>query len=183
MPGMGDFIGGVLHPVVTPSHFLLLLGLGLLAGRRSPPPMKLSMGLFLPLSALALASTAAGWVKGVHPTLLHGLILVTGAVLALDKLPTPSGAAVVFGMAALVLGFDSGVETGASGSVLKTLLGTWLSLAVLSYDAAILAALAAGRRWWPVARRITGAWLVAIALMMLAFALRPPPAPGPGPTP
>lgn len=172
--GLGDFIGGLLHPVVTPAHVLLLLGLGLLAGRVSPPPLRRPMLCFLPLSALGLAVTGFGWVKALHPAVLHGAVLVVGGLLAWGRpLSTPALCG-LFAFAGTALGLDSAAESTAPAAVLKTLAGTWLGLGVLVYDVAIYASLGAASSWLRQALRIAGAWLVAIALLMLAFALRPP---------
>lgn len=176
--GLGDFISGLLHPVVTPSHLLLVLGLGLMAGRRSPPDLKRPMAMFIPLTALALGLTATGGVKAIHPALLNGVAVVIGILLALEKQPSMLWTCVLFSVAALALGFDSGIEAGTTGTIFKTLLGSWLGLMVLVYDIAIYASLGAERPWVKIALRIAGAWLVAIGVMMLAFALRPPAAEG-----
>jgi urease accessory protein len=171
---MGDFIGGLLHPVVTPAHGLLLLALGLLAGRSAPPPLRWPMRCFLPLSALALGVTGAGWVKALHPAVLHGALLVVGGLLAWGR-PVPLPALCgLFAFAGTALGLDSAPDSTVPAAVLKTLAGTWLGLGVLVYDVAIYASLGAATSWLRHALRIAGAWLVAIALLMLAFALRPP---------
>lgn len=171
--GMGDFIGGLLHPVVTPAHVLLLLGLGLLAGRVSPPPLRRPMLCFLPLSALALGVTGAGWVKALHPAVLHGTVLVVGGLLAWGRPLSSPALCGLFAFAATALGLDSAPESTAPAAVLKSLSGTWLALGVLVYDVAIYASLGAGTSWLRHAVRIAGAWLAAIAVLMLAFALRP----------
>jgi urease accessory protein len=172
--GVGDFIGGLLHPVVTPGHVLLLLGLGLLAGRVSPPPLRWPMRCFLPLSALGLAATGLGWVKALHPAVLHGAVLVVGGLLAWGRPVSMPALCGLFAFAGVALGLDSAAEASAPGAILKTLAGTWLGLGVVVYDVAIYASLGAATSWLRHALRIAGAWLLAIAVLMLAFALRPP---------
>ena len=53
IPGMGEFAGGLLHPLTTPFHVLILLGLALLVGQQVPMRLKLPLSVFLPLSAAA----------------------------------------------------------------------------------------------------------------------------------
>jgi len=171
--GMGDFISGLLHPVVTPSHLLLIVGLGLLAGRKAPPAMKWPMALFIGLSAVALGLTT-GWALSVHPVLLHAVSLVVGILLATGRALSLAWICPLFAFAALSMGLDSGVEPTTAGSRGQILFGTWLGLMVLVYDVSLYASLGAKARWVQIAWRIAGAWLVAISLMMLAFALRPP---------
>jgi urease accessory protein len=171
--GMGDFINGLLHPVTTLPHVLIILGLGLLAGRQPIRTLKLPLAIFLPLSAVALAFTATGWITAVYPPLLLSLALVLGACLALDWKPSAVATAVLFAAAAIGLGLDSGVETDAAIKRFKTLAGNWLSINVLIFDLAIYISLGAHRPWLRIALRIAGSWMMAIALMMLAFALKP----------
>lgn len=171
--GLGDFIGGLLHPVVTPAHGLLLLGLGLLAGRAAPPPLRRPMAFFLPLSALALATTGVGWVKALHPAVVHGAVLVVGGLLAWGRPVSGPVLCGLFAFAGAALGFDSAPESAAAAGIVKTLAGTWLGLGVLIYDVAIYASLGVTTGWMRHATRIAGAWLAAIAVLLLAFALRP----------
>src|SRR3984893_11672518 len=80
--GLGGFYGGLLHPVLTPTHGLALLGLGLLigqqpAGKRLILKMLFALALAAGLLALALAvgETAAGAV-------LLAAVAVSGALVA-----------------------------------------------------------------------------------------------------
>ena len=41
MPGVGSFYGGLLHPVMVPSHLITLVALGLLIGQRGLGAMRL----------------------------------------------------------------------------------------------------------------------------------------------
>jgi len=170
--GMGDFINGLLHPLTTPAHLLIVLGLGLLAGRRSPMNLKTLMLVFMPLSAVALLFTTAGWIQSVYPPVLICLALCCGALLALDKTPSLLLMSVLFGVGAVAIGLDSRVESGTATGVFKMLLGTWLSLAVLVADIAIYVSLGRQANWLKVALRVLGSWIVAISLLMLAFSLR-----------
>src|SRR6478672_7706860 len=68
--GMGDFLNGVLHPLTTPAHILILLGLALVAGQQTPPNLKRPMLVFAPLSAIALLLTTTNVVASVYPPVL-----------------------------------------------------------------------------------------------------------------
>ena len=169
---MGDFISGLFHPLTTPSHVLVIIGLGLLAGRRRPFNLKAPMAVFIALSGMALALATLGKVKAVHPALLPGLALCLGALLALDKNPSTLPFCALFASAALAMGLDSAAETGSAATVTKTLLGNWISLVVLVYDIAIYVSLGGEAKWLKIALRILGSWLVAISLLVLAFSVR-----------
>lgn len=170
--GMGDFVNGVLHPLTTPTHVLVIIGLGLMAGRRPLQELKPALWVFLPLSALALALTTLGWNRELPPALLVGLAMVAGAFLALEKIPPVPVSGVLFGAAALFLGLDSAVESADASRAFKTLTGNWLGLTAFIFDLAIYVYLAGDAKWLKIALRIAGAWIIAIGLMVLAFALR-----------
>jgi urease accessory protein len=170
--GVGDFFGGVLHPLTTPAHLLVLLGLGLLAGRPAPLNLKIPLAVFIPVSAVALGLTATGLVKTVYPPILIGLGLIAGLLVALGKPPPAAALAALFGFAALALGLDSAVETGSATVVVKTLLGTWLSLILAVADIAYYVSFFTSQKWQQVGIRVAGSWITAVSFMILAFALR-----------
>ena len=170
--GVGDFLGGVLHPVTTPLHLLLLLGLGLLAGQHAPLNLKIPLATFIPVCALALVFTMTGMVKTVYPPVLIGLTLVVGLLVALEK-PLPAVVTgTLFGLAALALGLDSTVENGRVISIARTLLGTWLGLTLALIDIAYYLSFFTRQKWQQVGIRVAGSWITAASFMILAFALR-----------
>lgn len=170
--GLGEFWSGALHPLATPTHGMILLGLGLLCGRRMSLRLKMPVMVFVSVSAVALALTVTGWIKAVPPPALIALALALGVLLALDKDPPQSVLAAIYGGAALGLGLDSAVETGPPMTVTKTLLGTWASLVVLAINVPIYVSLGHELRWLRIAIQIAGSWMVAVSLMMLAFYFR-----------
>jgi hydrogenase/urease accessory protein HupE len=169
---MGDFGSGLLHPLTTPTHLLILVGLGLLAGREQPLCLKRPMIVFIPLSALALASTATGWIQSVYPPVLILIALCSGTLLALDKTPSPRASVALFAAAALALGLDSGAQAVARLTIWKTLLGNWFMLILIVCNIAIHVSNGKDAKWLRIALRIAGSWMIAISLMVLAFFLR-----------
>jgi len=170
--GVGDFFGGVLHPLTTPTHLLMLVGLGLLAGQHSPLNLKIPLSVFTPVSAVALLFTTTGVVKNIYPPILIGIALVAGVLVALEK-PLPTVATgTIFTFAALALGLDSAVETGTPISIAKTLLGTWLGLILAVADIAYYLSFFTKQKWQQVGIRVAGSWITAASFMILAFALR-----------
>jgi urease accessory protein len=170
--GVGDFFGGVLHPLTTPTHLLVLLGLGLLAGQRSPLNLKVPLAVFIPVSAIALLLTTTGVAKSIYPPVLIGIALVAGVLVALEK-PLPAIATgAIFAFAALALGLDSAVETGSAISIAKTLLGTWLGLILAVADIAYYLSFFTKQKWQQTGIRVAGSWITAASFMILAFALR-----------
>ncbi len=172
--GINDFWAGALHPLMTPPHVLILLALGLGLGQWIPLKIELPLGAFAVFAALGLAMTIPAWFSGVQPAVLTAVALVAASVVALEtRLPLLARAA-LYGIGALLIGLDSGVDTGAAKSVLVTLLGTWISLTVVLMNIIYFVSLAADqpRKWLHIGIRVAGSWIVAISLLMLAFALR-----------
>ena len=170
--GIGDFLAGLVHPLTTPSHVLLLLALGLLLGQHSPLKLRLPMLVFASASAMALLFTTTGWIERVYPPILLGLALGAATLVALEKQLPQLATLALFAAAALALGFDSGVDSSSSVTVIKTLSGTWISLAVLLADIAIYVSFCTKKQWMKVGIRVLGSWIIAVTLLILAFSLR-----------
>ena len=170
--GVGDFFGGVLHPLTTPAHVLLLLGLGIYLGQQVPLKLKASLFVFVTVSALALGLTTTGLVKTVPPPLIISLALLAGVLVALEIPPAAWVSRGLFVLAALAVGLDSAVETGTGWVVVKTLLGTWTGLIIIVADLAFYSSKFTKWQWQRVGLRVAGSWITAASLMILAFALR-----------
>lgn len=170
--GEGDFVTGFVHPVTTPSHLFILLGLSLLLAQRSPLSLKLPILVFAPVSLLALLVTMTGIITAVYQPLLIGLALCIAAIVALDLRLSLPASSPLFAAAALAIGFDSAVEGGAFGKILVTLLGTWLCLLLVLIDLSYYVSLGMKRKWMQIGVRVLASWIIAIALLVLAFSLR-----------
>ena len=170
--GLGDFVNGIVHPLVTPSHLLILIGLGLLIGQHAPLQLKTPALIFGTLSAFALLLTTTAIIKTVYVPVLIAIALAAGILVALGKKLPPSATWGLVAAAALVIGFDSGVDSDSKATIAKSLIGTWLCLIVILCDVAIYAAFATKKEWLRVGLRVLGAWIIAVAVLVLAFSLR-----------
>lgn len=171
--GMGEFVGGFLHPLLTPLHVLTLLSLGLLLGQSRPFQIKLPMAAFMAAAALGLTAAGLDGISEIKPVILVAIGLVTGGLVAaaLPLLPWVRIAVAV--IAGLALGLDSGPGSGvAAWPAGKTLFATWVSLFVLTVNVAFYSARLPALQWVQTGVRVVGSWIVAIAFLMLAFALR-----------
>jgi urease accessory protein len=171
---MNHFANGLLHPLMTPAHVLILLGLGVWLGQHVPLRLRMPLLAFASFSAIGLALTTTGWIPSVHPAVLACIALGAGAVVALGKDLPPLVRGAFFAAGALAVGLDSGPETGSVAAVIAMLLGTWISLIVCLMNVAYYSSLAAEqkRKWLHIGLRVAGSWIVAISLLVLAFALR-----------
>ena len=172
--GAGEIANGALHPLMTPVHVMILLGLGLLLGQQVPLDLKTPSRFFAPAFAGALLLTLTGWSGVLQQPVLIGLALCIAALVGLGRdLPRPMLA--VFAVAAAAgVALDSRVETGSTFSIVKTLLGTWLAANALVFYLALVSSHGADKPWAKTGIRILGSWIFATALLVLAFSLRKP---------
>ncbi len=172
-PGLGEIASGFLHPLTTPPHLLILLALGLWLGQRAPLRIMKPTAVFAAGSVSGLLLTVAAHVGGVYPPVLVVAGLCIGACVAVG-MPMPFWTKLAAcGVAALLLGMDSGVDAGiAGGSAAKILSATWVSLLLCLVNVAFYISLLPPVRWVQIGVRILGSWIVAIDFLLLAFALR-----------
>ncbi len=169
---MGDFVSGLAHPLMTPSHVLILLALGLMLGQHTPLKLKMPVLVFVPLSAVALILTTTRLAVTVPQPVLIGIALGAAILVSLEKALPPVGVGALLALAALGIGFDSAVESGTTAVVVKTLLGIWVALAVVLFDLAFYVSHCTQKQWMKVGIRVLGSWIIAISLLVLAFSLR-----------
>ena len=172
--GINHFASGALHPLMTPAHVIVLLGLGLWMGQHPPLRIKFPLGVFAAFSAIGLALTTTGWMSGVHPAMLAIVALGAGAVVAIGRKLPAVVCATFCAAGAVAIGLDSSAEAGTALVVFSTLLGTWLAqlLVLLNVSHYISLAAEKNKQWLHIAIRVAGSWIVAISLLVLAFAFR-----------
>ena len=112
-------------------------------------------------------------VAEVFQPILITLGLCVGGLVALAA-PLPTWVRLAACAAAgLVLGSDSGTDSGIKGlAMAKMLLATWVSLLFCVGDIAFYSSRLPPYQWVQTGIRVVGSWIVAVALLMLAFALR-----------
>jgi hydrogenase/urease accessory protein HupE len=151
--GLGGLAGGLLHPVLTPTHALALLGLALLIGQQPPgkralPQLLFALALAAGLLALALAvgETPAGTVL-LGGAAISGVLVATALRLPLLLL---SPLAAVVGTS---IGLDSPPEVISLQEAVLMLIGTGLGATI---GLALLARSACG--CWAHGRRRARCW-------------------------
>ncbi len=171
--GLGEFGSGFLHPLTTPPHLLVILGLGLLLGQQVPLRLARPVAAYGGLAAVGLLATASGYHAGVPQAILVMIGLCAG-MLVVVAAPLPAFVRPVLGgVAALALGLDSGVDPGTPGvAAAKTLFATGVSLVLWVVNVAFYVSLLPPRQWVQTGVRVAGSWIVAIGFLMLAFALK-----------
>lgn len=173
VPGIGHFYNGAFHPFLVVPHLMALIALGLWTGQRG-------------LAAIGgtVASFGSGLVAGLVVAVTIGApdtdraVLAGAAIVGLGvAVARPLPALVAWPLAAalgLAIGMGSGPEGLQGAARWSTLAGTACgALLALVWTAAI--ASFAVPPWSKLALRITGSWLAASALLVLALAWMGPP--------
>jgi HupE/UreJ protein len=164
---LDGFYGGLLHPVLTPTHGLALLGLGLLIGQQPADKRRLPQLLFV----LALAGGLVGLALAVGETpagdvLLVGVALSGALVAGAFRLPL-----LVLGPLALAIGaaigLDSPPEVISVQEGVVMLIGTGLG-ATIGLALVVEAAARMARDWQRIGVRVLGSWTAASALLAIA---------------
>jgi urease accessory protein len=166
--GVGGFAGGLLHPLSASAHVVVLIGLGLVAGRIFLPARAAMIVAF----ALGLAAGLGAIAWGVGETPASDVLLASATLYGLTaafNFAVPawlaSPMAVVSGIA---LGLDSPPQAILLGEAVAMLIGTacggLAALAVIAFFASAIARLGQG-----IVLRVAGSWIAAIAILVLAL--------------
>jgi len=172
-PELGAFFTGLSHPLVTPTHVLGLVALGLLIGQQAAGKRLYPQLIF----ALALASGLLALALAVGETPASEMLLVAAALcgaLVAAAFPLPlllSGA--LAGIIGLAIGLDSPPEVISLEEAAVMLIGTGIAAPLgLALVAAATGRMA--RDWQKLGVRVLGSWTAASALLAIAvrFAAR-----------
>ncbi len=171
-PGLSDFNAGVLHPLLTVQHAMVLIAFGLMCGQGGAACLRfglpgLAAGLVL---GFAAAETMAVLPDGI-PRVLTFMAMVTGLGVAVNyRLPAPICMAVGLIVGSLI-GMDSKPEAETVKSVLAGISGTSIAVVLLFLNIAGLASFAAAE-WQRIGIRVIGSWTSAAAFLNIALLFR-----------
>ncbi|MEX2468468.1 MAG: HupE/UreJ family protein [Pseudohongiellaceae bacterium] len=173
-PGIRGFYVGVLHPLTTPAHVLLIVAISVLLGTRVTDKRMRCLGVLFAATACGLL--LAFLLAPLLPT-QSLLLLLTTALGLMIVLPREMPAwlyPALTGASGFLLGLESIPEPGP---VLDVFITTFGSLAGIHY-LIMYGSRFAGTAWqrWQspvssIAVRVAGSWISAIGCLMLAFAL------------
>ena len=167
---IGNFYGGLLHPLFIPAHALLLGALGLLLGQQQPAENKFPLLLFVVCAVAGLA--LSGHTNGValQTAQLLGTAAIGLLVAIQPAIPVflrTAGSA----FCALVIGIDSGQAELASAALFASLVGTWLGMCILLLCTMGAADYLKEKPWQTIGVRIIGSWMTASALLVLSLSV------------
>lgn len=170
--GMGPIYDGLMHFLMSPEDFLLVLALALLAGLRGANHGRralFTLPLAWLLSGLAGLSAIAA---NPHPFVAAGWLLLLGGLLAADAKLSLRVTTALAALLGLYHGYLNGTGMGQSWTAAVALLGLVFAVFVLiAFAAALVVQIRA--QWARIAVRVVGSWIAASGLLMFGWAVRP----------
>lgn len=166
--GYPPLAGGLLHPLLVPSHALALVALGLVAGASPMRQRLVSVATFVAATCVSVALVTRAFSAHEAELQLLLLAVASGLLLAAGTRLPLAAACFLAGLAATALIFDSVPAIPSVRDTLISLLASALAAAALLASVAALSA-AIPRALRAVAIRVAGAWIAAGALMLLAL--------------
>jgi len=167
---LGDFYGGVLHPLTAFEEILPWLALAALAAFQGAARARWLVLVF-PLSLLAGCALSQPPNPSFIPAITLALVAITGlAVAAAVRLPLPGllGLAAIMG---LVHGLQNGRAMTATTDQLLFIAGvTAVGYGVITIaTGGAIAFLRGAGGWRPIALRASGSWVAAVGIMVLGL--------------
>jgi len=167
---LGDFYGGVLHPLTAFEEILPWLALAALAAFQGAARARWLVLVF-PLSLLAGCALSQLLNPSFIPAVTLALVAITGlAVAAAIRLPLP----VLLGLAA-VMGLVHGLQNGRAMTATTDQLLFIAGVTAVGYGVVTIATggaiafLRGAGGWRPIALRASGSWVAAIGIMVLGL--------------
>ncbi len=173
--GIGDFLNGMLHPLLVPTQLLVILTLGLWYGQHQPSHNQQSVLLFL--SAIIVGLITTGLMPSLNMENIALLLLLCTTVIGLlviTALPLPSPILALAGLlTGFLLGLDSAQETLVGKALIASLFGSGVGIYFLLLYTMALSESLSKKTWQTIAVRIIASWISTSALMVLALQLFP----------
>jgi len=165
--GVGGFYGGLLHPLLVPTHLLALVGLGLFIGQQ--PQHRIALAVFFVIG-LAAGLLAIALAVGETPA-SDVLLIATGIAGVLVVVATPPPriiSSLLLAASGASLGLDSAPNEVLIRLAVFSLFGTALGATILLTS--VMAGVTHLRgEWQLIGLRIVGSWIAASAILVLAL--------------
>jgi hydrogenase/urease accessory protein HupE len=169
--GINNFYNGVLHPLLVPSHLLLLMAIGLFLGQRGMKEIQQAIMAFMAATLLGLVGA---WFSPGAP--LEIIMLSSSAIMGLLIALSPNlsvlWCSVIAAICGLLLGVDSTQETLTGEAKFVALFGSGVGIYFFSLYPMALADFFKKVHWKRIIIRVMGSWLAASSFLVLALALR-----------
>lgn len=169
--GIDSVYNGMLHPMLVPSHILLISALGLFLGQHG---FSQSQPALLTFIGGSVGGLITAWFDSsflLNLPLLFAAI-VTALLVAINPGFNRTLLALGAALAGLGLGLDSAQETLTGRDKLASLFGSGIAMYFILLYPMALANHFNRKNWQRIGIRIIGSWIAAIATLLAAFALK-----------
>lgn len=171
--GVGNLVNGILHPVLTPSHLLLLIAAGLFFGQRGFKETE--PALMASIAAVVLGLATSGFSPGPQvEVFILACAAITGLLIAASPKIRICWYFVVGVAAGFSLGFDSAQETLSGKEKVIALFGSGVGIYFFSLYPVSFAEFCNNKNWLRTGIRVIGSWIAASALLVLAMEISSP---------
>jgi len=170
--GISNIFNGMLHPLLTPSHLLLLIATCLFFGQRGMD--ETGSALLATLAAMVLGLATSVFSPG--PQIEYFILVwavVTGLLVAASLQLPIYWYFVIGALAGFSLGFDSAMEELSGKEKVIALFGTGAGIYFFSLYPLRFAEFCNRRHWLRVGIRVMGSWIAASSLLVLSLSLSP----------
>jgi len=168
--GISNIFNGMLHPILTPSHLLLLISTSLFFGQRGIE--QTGTALLTTLAAMVLGLTTSFFSPG--PQVEYFILVwavITGLLVAASLQLSLYWYFVVGALAGFSLGFDSAQQELYGKEKIIALFGTGAGVYFFSLYPLRFAEYCNSRHWLQVGVRVMGSWIAASSLLVLSLSL------------
>ncbi len=166
---LGNFYNGVLHPILVPSHFLLISALGLYLGQCDMKKYKSGFVAFCVAQVIGLFIAYFSGIFYIEAWFLAGAIMLGGLTAAKYTLPKFMFPIIGFAVG-LATGVDSRLETLENMDLILALMGVAIGVLLLTlYSFGLGDYLRKGPQWKIILSRILGSWIVAASGLVITF--------------
>jgi urease accessory protein len=165
--GIDHFSGGLLHPLVEPTHLIALVALGLLLGQRGIARAEAALFAFAAGVVVGLLGAGFGWTVDTDLPLL-AIAMLSGIGVAMSlALPGLICAAIAAAVGAGI-GVASNPEAYAGSAMLAALGGAGIGAMLWLLTIAALVNMMK-RPWLRILVRVVGSWASASSVLVLAL--------------
>jgi len=166
--GVGDFLNGMLHPLLVPAQVLIILALGLWYGQHQPAENKVSVLAFLFATITGLVVSGFSMTADVSVLLLIGATVI--GLIIISGISVPQGFYIFLGISAgFIVGLDSAQESLAGKAKIISLFGSGVGIYFLLLYVMAISETLSVKHWQIIAVRVIASWLSASAMMVLAL--------------
>lgn len=168
--GINNFYNGLIHPVLVPSHLLLLIAMGLFFGQQGPKENQKALVVFLIATIVGLIVAWFSIGVDMEMFLLSGSAAI-GLLVAISPAAGLFWCSIIVALVGLSVGMDSAQETLSGKEKFLSLFGSGVGIYLLFLYPMAFADYFNKKTWQKIGVRVVGSWVAASSLLVLALSL------------